>query len=132
MDLITTKVCMTKDIGVHGNLFGGIMLSWLDEAGAAYACQLAHSTKMVTRSMSEVEFCKPVKVGRIVKIYGELINLGRTSVKIKLEARSHNPHTARQKVVCSTEMVFVRIDEDGDALPIREELKEEQSGKTSI
>ena len=73
---------------------------------------------MVTRFISGVEFCRPVKVGRIVKIYGELISSGRTSIKIKLEARSHNPHSSRQKIVCSTEMVFVRIDEDGDALPI--------------
>ena len=114
---------MTKDIGVHGNLFGGTMLAWLDEAGAAYACQIAHSTKMVTRSISEVQFCRPVKVGRIVKIYGDLVKLGTTSVKIKLEARSHNPHTSKQKIVCSTDMVFVRIDDDGDALPIRDEIK---------
>ena len=120
MQLITTKVCLMSDIGVHGNLFGGTMLAWLDEAGAAYACQVAKSTKMVTRFISGVEFCRPVKVGRIVKIYGELTKLGKTSVKIKLEARSHNPHSARQKIVCSTEMVFVRIDEDGDALPIED------------
>jgi len=122
MELITTKVCMTKDIGVHGNLFGGIMLSWLDEAGASYACQLAHSTKMVTRSMSEVEFCRPVKVGHIVKIYGELIQTNRTSIKIKLEAKMYNPHTQRQKIVTSTDIVFVRIDDDGCAIPIREEV----------
>jgi len=122
MELITTKVCMTKDIGVHGNLFGGIMLAWLDEAGAAYSCQLAHSTKMVTRSMSEVEFCRPVKEGHIVKIYGGIINIGQTSIKIKLEAKMYNPHTKRQKIVTSTEMVFVRIDDDGCAIPIREEV----------
>ena len=124
MELITTKVCMTKDIGVHGNLFGGIMLAWLDEAGAGYACQMSHSTRMVTRSMSSVEFCKPVKVGRIVKIYGELVRFGRTSVTIRLEARSHNPHSQKQKIVCSTEMAFVRIDEDGEAIPIERGEKE--------
>ena len=60
LELITTKVCMTKDIGVHGNLFGGAMLAWLDEAALAYTCQVADSTRMVTRSMSEVIFEKPV------------------------------------------------------------------------
>lgn len=118
MDLITTKLCKASDIGFHGNLFGGTMLAWLDEAGAAYSCQLAHSTKMVTRYISEVQFCKPVKIGRIIKIYGESIKIGNTSIKIRLEARSHNPHTSKQKIVCSTDMVFVRVDEDGDALPI--------------
>ena len=37
MKLISSHVCMTKDVGFHGNLFGGLMLSWLDEAGATLA-----------------------------------------------------------------------------------------------
>ncbi len=123
MELITTKICMKSNIGVHGNLFGGTMLSWLDEAGAAYACQLAKSTMMVTKLMSKVEFCRPVKVGRIVKVYGKMIKMGVTSVAINLEARSHNPQTGKQKIVCSTDMVFVRIDDDGDALPILEDVE---------
>tara|TARA_A100001515_G_C4582660_1_gene213424 strand:+ start:1680 stop:2072 length:393 start_codon:yes stop_codon:yes gene_type:complete len=128
MELITTKVCMTKDIGVHGNLFGGKMLAWLDEAGAAYACQLAHSTKMVTRHISEVEFSKPVREGRIVKIYGQAIHYGKTSIKIHMEARAHNPHSGEQKIVCSTDMVFVRIDDDGDALPLEFTIKDKTNG----
>ena len=35
MKLITKKICMTKDIGIHGNVFGGILMSWIDEAAAA-------------------------------------------------------------------------------------------------
>lgn len=123
MELITTKVCMKGNIGVHGNLFGGTMLAWLDEAGAAFACQVARSTMMVTKCISKVEFCRPVKVGRIVKIYGQTTNIGNTSVQIVLEARSHNPQTGKQKVVCSTNMVFVRIDDEGEAVPISDEAK---------
>ena len=119
MDLITTKVCMAKDIGVHGNLFGGIMLAWLDEAGAAYACEKAHSTHMVTRCIDKVEFTRPVKVGRIVKIYGTVLKTGKTSLKIRLEAKSYNPHSGILKDVCNTDMVFVRIDDDGDSLVIQ-------------
>ena len=118
MDLITTKVCMAKDLGIHGNLFGGNMLAWLDEAGAAYACEKAQSTHMVTRYVNQVAFLRPVKVGRIVKIYGEVVKVGRTSLKIKLDAKSYNPHSGNLKDVCSTEMVFVRIDDDGESLEI--------------
>jgi len=114
---------MTRDLGVHGNLFGGQMLAWLDEAGASYSCQVGDSTRMVTRSMSKVEFCKPVKVGRIVKIYGKVVSIGNTSVKIFLEARQHNPHSGKQKPVCSTEMVFVRLDQDGDPQPLSDKAK---------
>ena len=123
MELITTKVCMTKDIGVHGNLFGGKMLAWLDEAGAAFACQIADSTSMVTCRISEVNFRKPVKTGRIVKVYGIPIGVGNTSVTIGLEARSHNPHSGEQKVVCKTQMTFVQVDDDGEPLPLSQKVK---------
>ncbi len=123
MELITTKVCMKGNIGVHGNLFGGTMLSWLDEAGAAFACQVAQSTMMVTKSISKVEFCRPVKVGRIVKIYAQTIKIGNSSLQVHLEARSHNPQTGKQKIVCSTDMVFVRIDDEGDSVPISRDKK---------
>jgi len=118
VELITTKVCMTKDLGVHGNLFGGIMLAWLDEAGAAFACEKAQSTHMVTRYINSVEFSRPVREGRIVKIYGEVMKYGKSSIKIKLSAKSYNPHSGKLKDVCATEMVFVRIDDDGDSLVI--------------
>ena len=48
MELVTTKICMALDLGVHGNLFGGSMMSFIDEAAAAYACQICDSAKMVT------------------------------------------------------------------------------------
>ena len=115
---------MTRDIGVHGSLFGGIMLSWLDEAALAYACQVADSTRMVTRSMSEVTFERPVKEGRIVKSYGEVLKVGNTSTTISLEARSHNQFTGKQKIVCQTKMVFVQIDQEGDSMPLSKKVKD--------
>ena len=124
MELITTKVCMTRDIGVHGNLFGGIMLGWLDEAALAYACQVGDSTRMVTRSMSEVIFERPVKEGRIVKIYGEVVKIGNTSITINLEARSHNQFSGKQKIVCQTKMVFVQVDEDSESTPLSRKVKD--------
>jgi acyl-CoA hydrolase len=39
MELVTTKICMALDIGVHGNMFGGNMMAFLDEVAGAYACQ---------------------------------------------------------------------------------------------
>ncbi len=124
MELVTTKLCKTSDIGFHGNLFGGKMMAWLDEAGAAFAGQVAESTMMVTKCISDVEFIRPVKAGRIVKIYGEILKVGNSSVVIKLEARNHNHQSGRQKKVCETTMVFVRIDEDGEPVPLNKGIKE--------
>ena len=75
---------------------------------------------MVTVKISEVIFRKPVRPGQIIKIYGNLIKFGNTSVTFQLEARRHSPYNGSQKVVCSTEMTFVRIDGDGEPVPINE------------
>ena len=124
MELITTKIVLAKDIGVHGNLFGGTMLAWLDEAGAAFACQVADSSRLVTKHISEVNFKRPVKTGRIVKIYGKVEHVGNTSVSISLEARRHNPFSGTQKTVCTTKMVFVQIDEEGESLQLSKKVKD--------
>ena len=62
MELVTTKICMALDLGVHGNLFGGSMMSFLDEAAAAYSCQICDTPRMVTKKIEEVVFECPVKV----------------------------------------------------------------------
>ncbi|CAG7581635.1 MAG: putative acyl-CoA thioester hydrolase [uncultured marine phage] len=123
MELISTFVCMTKDLGIHNNLFGGILLSKLDESGVVLVTQICDTPRMVTLKMDEVTFKKPVKVGNLIKIYGEPVDIGRSSITVKIEARKHNVYTGKEKLVCSTKMVFVRIDEDGESVPISERVK---------
>jgi acyl-CoA thioesterase YciA len=123
MEIISTKICMASELGVHGNLFGGTMMSFLDESAAAYACQLCDSPRMVTKKIEEVVFQSPVKVGNILKIYGSVDKIGNTSITLNLEARKHNVYTGQQKLVCSTKVVFVRIDDEGSPVPISERVK---------
>ncbi len=127
MELVSSHFVKTKDIGYHGNLFGGVMLSWLDEAGAIYACQAADSPRMVTKSISEVAFEKPVRPGQIIKIYGKVVTVGNTSITIKLEARRHSVYNGSQKTVCKVDMVFVRIDGDGEPVPLSDKVKNKYS-----
>ena len=118
-----TKVCMTKDIGVHGNLFGGIMLSWIDEAAVAMSNRICKSPNMVTRKMTEILFERPVKVGYSINIYGKPVSMGNTSLALDIEARRYNVYTEQEEVVCTTTIVFVRIDEEGNKIPIAGEVK---------
>jgi acyl-CoA thioesterase YciA len=118
MKLLSTHVVKTLDLGVHDNLFGGRMLSILDETGAAYACEMANSNNMVTVCMDKVEFLKPVKLGRVLKVYGDVDKIGNTSITIKLEARVYNPLNQKEFLVCKTNVTFVRIDADGTPIPI--------------
>ncbi|MFT5020397.1 MAG: acyl-CoA thioesterase YciA [Polaribacter sp.] len=116
---------------MHGNLFGGIMLSWIDEAAVAMANRICKSPNMVTRKMTEILFERPVKVGYSINIYGEPVSMGNTSLALNLEARRYNVYTEEEEVVCSTTIVFVRIDEEGNKIPIAGEVKRRFEEMTS-
>lgn len=118
MKLISTKICKTGDIGVNDNLFGGIMLAWLDEAGGILAANVCCDHNVITLKMDEVLFKHPVRVKEQIRIYGRVENMGKTSVSLYLEARRANLKAKSEEVVCSTEMVFVRVDQSGKPIPI--------------
>jgi acyl-CoA thioesterase YciA len=124
VELISTHICKGKNIGVHGNLFGGTMLAWLDEAGGAFASQSIDSPRIVTVKLTEVTFKKPIRPGHIIKIYGEVVKIGNTSITINLEARRHSPYNGTQRIVCQTNITYIRIDGDGDSIPISNKVKE--------
>ena len=119
MKLISTKLCKTSDIGVNDNLFGGIMLSWLDESGGIMASTISCSSNMITLKMDEVLFKLPVKVKEQIRIYGKVDRIGQTSVSLYLEARRANLKEESEEVVCSTKMVFVKVNEEGKPVEIK-------------
>ena len=123
MELISTHFVKKSDVGYHGNLFGGVMLAWLDEAAAAYAAQVADTPRMVTKHISSLTFERPVRPGQIIKIYGEVDKIGKTSLILNMEARRHSVYNGTQRTVVSTQMTFVRIDGDGEAIPISERVR---------
>jgi acyl-CoA thioesterase YciA len=123
MKLINKKICMGKDIGIHGNVFGGYIMSWIDEAAAAFATEYCCTPNMVTLRVGELLFKKPLKAGNHVRLYGEVAHLGNTSIDIKIEARKFNLYSGEETVVCTTSITFVRIDEDGQPTPIGETVK---------
>ena len=129
MEFISTHICKAGDIGVHGNLFGGIMLSWFDEAGGALACQYCDTPRMVTVKMSEALFKKPVRPGHLIKVYGEVIRIGTTSISLRLEARRHSPYNGSQVVAAECKLVFVRVDGDGEKIPISEKVQKKFESK---
>jgi acyl-CoA thioesterase YciA len=131
MEHISTHICKGQNIGVHGNLFGGIMLSWLDESGGAFAGQYCDTPRMVTLKLSETVFKKPVRPGHLIKIYGKAVKISKTTITIKLEARRHSVYNGTQKSVCETEITYVRVDGDGDAIPLSDKVKDKFTNKGS-
>ena len=123
MQLITTHPIKKSDLGFHANLFGGKLLAWLDAAGAAFAMETCDTPRMVTIKIDECVFKKPAKEGQMIKIYGDVVRVGNTSIELYLEARAHNVYSGSQTVILSTNITFVRIDENGDPIPISERVR---------
>jgi acyl-CoA thioesterase YciA len=123
MELVTTYICKTSDVGVHENIFGGTILGLIDQSAGAYAAQICDTPRMVTIKIDELLFKNPVKVGNIIKIYANVKEFGNSSVTLYMEVRKHNVYTGKQEVVVSTNIKFVRIDEEGFPIPISERVK---------
>lgn len=124
MELISTYICKKGDIGVHDNMFGGTILSIIDDASASYSSQVCDTQRIVTLKIDELVFKKPVKVGNILKVYANVKEFGTTSVTLYIEVRKHNVYTGLQTVVTHTHIKFVRIDDEGNPLAISTRVKE--------
>ena len=123
MQLISTHPIKKSDLGFHANLFGGKLLAWLDASAAAFAMEVCDTPRMVTVKIDECIFKKAAKEGQMIKIYGKVDKIGTTSIKMYMEARSHNVYSGKQSIILSTNIKFVRIDENGDSIPISERVK---------
>jgi len=123
MELVTTYICKSSDNGVHDNIFGGTILGLIDQSAGAYAAQICDTPRMVTIKIDELLFKNSVKVGNIIKFYATVKEFGTSSVTLYMEVRKHNVYTGHQDVVVSTNIKFVRIDEEGRAIPISERVK---------
>ncbi len=112
---------MPRDTNAHGTIFGGHILSLVDQAGAIAAQRLG-SGKLVTVAMREVEFKAPVHVGDLVTVWARVTRVGRTSatVLVRVEAQSpmararNEPH----RDVTQAEVVYVHVDDANRPLPI--------------
>ena len=112
-------VMMPRDANYLGTIFGGVILSSLDLAGAVAAHQ--HSDKrVVTTAMREVKFIAPVFVGDLVSFYTEILKIGRTSITVRVTveaSRAKPPHETVR--VTQAEVVYVAVDEAGQPVPVR-------------
>ena len=123
MDLLSTHPVKKSDLGFHGNLFGGKLLSWVDAALAAYAMEKCRSQNMITIALNQCVFRKPAKEKQLVKIYAEMTKIGNTSATFAVEARGYNVFRGDEVVLLATTMTFVRVDEEGIPIPISEQVK---------
>lgn len=111
-------VMMPSDLNPMGTIFGGIILSYIDQAGAVEARKHSEE-RFVTVAMHEVKFIAPVFVGDLVSFYTETLRVGNTSVttRVTVEAkRGSPPHTTVR--VTQAEVIYVAVTPNGAPIPI--------------
>lgn len=116
----TLRVTMLpRDTNARGTIFGGVILSHIDLAGAVAAAREA-KRNFVTRAMREVEFIAPVYVGDVVSFYTAITKVGTTSltIQVSVEAERMNEpaHTVK---VTEAQVIYVAVDEAGKPISLR-------------
>lgn len=107
-----------------GTIFGGQLLSLIDQAGAIGAQRLG-IPRVVTVAMREVEFHQPVRVGDLVSCYATITAIGRTSVTTSVKVTARRPDALGGCVdVTEAEVVYVQVDQEGKAQPLSEAARE--------
>lgn len=110
---------MPRDANAWGTIFGGLILSYIDQAGAIEA--LRHTEeRLVTAALHEVKFIAPVFVGDIVSFYAEVTKLGNTSMTVCVTVEARRAAATHDTVrVTQAEVVYVAVDDAGRPAPIR-------------
>ncbi|MBI4534558.1 MAG: acyl-CoA thioesterase [Candidatus Melainabacteria bacterium] len=109
-------VLLPRDTNKHGTIFGGIILSYIDLAGAVEVGK--HTTqKIVTVAIKEVVFKEPVMVGEVVSFYSSTTHIGNTSISVHVDVEVDR--LADKVHVTSAELTFVCVDETGKPTPIK-------------
>jgi len=103
---------LPRDTNSAGTVFGGVILSYFDMAGAIEAHRRTAMPRFVTVAMREVIFHKPVFVGDLVSFYAETIGIGTTSITIRVIVETERIGASKEQVrVTEAEVVYVAVDE---------------------
>ena len=103
---------LPRDTNSAGTIFGGVILSYIDMAGAIEAHRRTGMGRFVTVAMREVIFHKPVFVGDLVSFYAETVNIGTTSITIRVIVETERVGTKTEVLrVTEAEVVYVAVDE---------------------
>lgn len=116
----TRKWVKPEDLNPNGTLFGGKLLSWIDEELALYTIIQFENSKVVTKYMSEINFTSSAKQGDVIEIGIDVVRFGNTSITLECEVRNM---MTRETIITIDKTVMVNLGEDG---------KPKAHGKTEI
>lgn len=109
-------VTLPKDTNQYGTIFGGVILSYIDQAGFVEARR--HGVhRWVTVAVDRVEFKKPVHLGDVVGFYAQTVRAGTTSVTVRVEVEAERYLTGEVVPVTEASLTLVSVDPTGKPIP---------------
>lgn len=116
-ELTVRVIAMPADTNANGDIFGGWVLSRMDQAGGIAGVERARG-RVVTIAIEAMTFIRPVRVGDVLEVYTEVEGVGRTSMRIHVEAWAARFQIHHREKVTDGTFTFVAIDDSGKPRPI--------------
>jgi acyl-CoA thioesterase YciA len=113
---------MPRDTNRYGSVFGGIILSHIDLAGAIEARKSCGPKNYVTVALDHVVFHKPVFLGDVVSFFTETLKIGRTSVTVRVVVEAERADTGKTVRVTEADVVYVAVDKDWKPVPVKKSV----------
>ncbi len=114
MNFHTRKWVKPEDLNPNETLFGGRLLSWIDEEAVIYAIIQLENKHVVTKYVSEINFISAPRQGDIVELGIEAVKFGKSSITMRCEVRNK---LTREAILKIDKLVFVNLDENGQPAP---------------
>ena len=115
--LTVRTIAMPADTNANGDIFGGWVMAHMDQAGGIAGVERA-SGRVVTVKVDSMTFLAPMKVGDVLEVFTEIGPIGRTSMKISIEAWAQRFQTTRREKVTEAIFTFVAVDDNGKPRPV--------------
>jgi len=116
-ELTVRLIAMPSDTNANGDIFGGWVLSQMDQAGGIAAVEAAQG-RVVTVAIDAMSFIRPVRVGDVLCVYTAIDHIGRTSMKVHIEAWAQRFRTHHREKVTDATFIFVAVDDSGRPRPV--------------
>ena len=110
--LTLQTVALPKDTNAHGDIYAGWLMEKMDMAAATSAGQISKG-RAATVAIERVEFLSPVSVGDQVSCYTELMDTGRSSMKIRVEVYGTDYRTGQTRKITEAVFIYVAINDLG-------------------
>jgi len=110
--VLMTEIVLPSHTNALGTIFGGVVMGWMDIAGAIASARYARSP-VVTVSVDHLHFIVPIKIGYTVRIHARVSSVGKTSMEVECIAESENVITGEVQRATQAYLTFVSLDDKG-------------------